>query len=132
MRKRDLLGQRFGKLTVIASAGRNSNGKTMWWCLCDCGEERFVEACDLVRGHRITCGCGKHEAVRQNNPNYRHGHCWQQGRLSRSTEYTAWLGMHTRCYNANSTYFEDYGGLGVVVCGRWHKSNPQGFQNFLA
>jgi hypothetical protein len=43
-----------------------------------------------------------------------------------------WLWMHRRCYDADATNFHRYGGRGIKVCARWHKSNPKGFENFVA
>jgi CxxC motif-containing protein len=40
----DLSGQRYGKLTVIAEAGRAQRltNRRAWICLCDCGNEEIV------------------------------------------------------------------------------------------
>lgn len=42
-------------------------------------------------------------------------------------EYSAWVAMKTRCYNANCESFKHYGGRGIQVCDRWINS----FLNFL-
>jgi hypothetical protein len=42
-------------------------------------------------------------------------------------EYKIWAGMLSRCSNKASTSFENYGGRGIVVCGRWQ----QDFKNFF-
>ena len=36
----DITGQRFGRLTVVACAGRTKRGNTIWTCRCDCGNEK--------------------------------------------------------------------------------------------
>jgi hypothetical protein len=41
-------------------------------------------------------------------------------------EYDIWYNMLRRCYNPESTYYNLYGGAGVVVCERWHR-----LDNFL-
>ena len=56
MKKNDLLGRRFGKLTVIAEAA-SSGGQARWVCRCDCGNECTVLAKNLMRGHSTSCGC---------------------------------------------------------------------------
>jgi hypothetical protein len=38
--------------------------------------------------------------------------------------------MHRRCYDKNFDHFNHYGGRGISVCTRWHKSNDDGFLNF--
>jgi len=55
-KKLDLLGQRFGKLTVIAPA-ENQGGRTAWCCRCDCGRERVVKTYHLRSGKITSCGC---------------------------------------------------------------------------
>ena len=55
-KKRDLTGQRFGRLTVLAPA-ENVGGRTAWHCRCDCGREVVVKTCHLCAGHTKTCGC---------------------------------------------------------------------------
>jgi hypothetical protein len=53
-RKYCLDGQIFGKLTVI----RMEKGKNL--CRCECGNEKLILSCDLIRGKYVTCGCEKH------------------------------------------------------------------------
>ena len=62
MGKRDLTGQRFGKLTVLRRADALQDGKPAgdrWLCRCDCGGEATVLGANLVRGHTKSCGCLK-------------------------------------------------------------------------
>ena len=62
MGKRDLTGQRFGKLTVLQRADAPQDGKPAgdrWLCRCDCGGEATVLGANLVRGHTKSCGCLK-------------------------------------------------------------------------
>ena len=62
MGKRDLTGQRFGRLTVLRRADAPQNGKPAgdrWLCRCDCGGEAAVLGANLVRGHTKSCGCLK-------------------------------------------------------------------------
>lgn len=61
MKKKDLLGQRFGRLTVIGCSASvktsGGNSKTMWFCRCDCGNEKVVATGDLLSGDTTSCGC---------------------------------------------------------------------------
>lgn len=62
MGKRDLTGQRFGKLTVLRRVRAPQDGKPAgdrWLCRCDCGGEATVLGANLVRGHTKSCGCLK-------------------------------------------------------------------------
>jgi hypothetical protein len=56
----DLIGQRFGKLTVVAQAEANKWGKTRWLCRCDCGKETVVIGSHLKNGMTKSCGCLRH------------------------------------------------------------------------
>ena len=48
--------------------------------------------------------------------------------MRNSPEYKTWCNMKARCYNPKSSYYVNYGGRGIKVCGRWLNS----FANFLA
>ena len=45
-KKRDLTGQRFGRLTVLKEAGKNC-GHITWLCRCDCGNEIVAKGIHL-------------------------------------------------------------------------------------
>lgn len=54
----DLVGKRFGKLTVLsATEKRTSSGNVIWHCICDCGNECFVSTNHLQTGNTKSCGC---------------------------------------------------------------------------
>lgn len=57
--KKDLTGQRFGKLTVLASTEERRNGNIVWKCQCDCGNITFVPTSNLRHDnpHTTSCGC---------------------------------------------------------------------------
>lgn len=42
--------------------------------------------------------------------------------MSNTPEYRCWTQMISRCYNANSAAFKDYGGRGITVCAEWRSS----------
>lgn len=52
----DILGRRFGSLTVTAYDG-NREGAYFWRCQCDCGKETVVRQNYLLLGHTKSCGC---------------------------------------------------------------------------
>lgn len=56
-RRTDLVGQRFGRLTVLGRAGRTSYGQARWLCRCDCGNEHTVLHSGLKNGSTKSCGC---------------------------------------------------------------------------
>lgn len=64
MRKRDLSGETFGRLTVLDEAER-LGGYVMWLCRCECGTEKPVRAGHLTEGRTVSCGCYKRERTSQ-------------------------------------------------------------------
>ena len=65
----DMMGQRFGRLTVLAPADlpkARANGLRMGWrCRCDCGREIITTRNDLLSGRKLSCGCLRAEAATQ-------------------------------------------------------------------
>ena len=53
------IGNKYGKLTVIAEAGIEQYGSKMWLCKCDCGGEVIVKGANLRNGGTTSCGCTK-------------------------------------------------------------------------
>src|SRR3990167_4481698 len=124
----DIVGKRFGKLTVIERIGsRLVSAKTtesLWRCHCDCGGERITPAGPLQYGRTTSCGCGR----RDRSPRLRHGHAGNAHKgIKPSSTYTIWRGMLVRCTKPKSQAFSQYGARGITVCEHWHK-----FENFLA
>jgi hypothetical protein len=56
-RNLDLIGQKFGYLTVIEKAEPDKHGHPMWRCECECGKESTVLQSHLLSGHTLSCGC---------------------------------------------------------------------------
>ena len=63
----NLIGQRFGKLTVTGFAGYFSSSlgsplQAYWTCRCDCGKEMLrIKAMSLTTGNTKSCGCLKRQ-----------------------------------------------------------------------
>ena len=75
--------------------------------MCYCGKEFISRFSRVKNGHTKSCGCYKAEIKTT------HG-------LAKHRLYKAWNDMKTRCINANSKSYKDYGGRGIKVCDRWH------------
>lgn len=60
---KDLIGQRFGKLTVLylISDYKQRGRYNVWKCKCDCGNLCNAVSRDLIIGHKKSCGCLKSE-----------------------------------------------------------------------
>lgn len=54
-----LVGERYGKLIVVARAENNEKGNTMWACICDCGNHKIALGYDLTHNRTTSCGCGR-------------------------------------------------------------------------
>jgi hypothetical protein len=120
----DLSGGRFGSLLVTRRVP--SNGRILWHCICDCGNEVVKAGADIRAGDTKSCGCLRSKTVskRASERNTKHGII--QNRIV-PRWYQIWLGMMKRCYNKESPAYINYGARGITVCDRWH--DPK---NFLA
>lgn len=73
MKKKELKGFKFGKLTVIDRdyqkeedmVKRGKRKRTYWICKCDCGNVTTVETCKLTSGHTKSCGCLQKETTKE-------------------------------------------------------------------
>ena len=54
-----LVGNRYGKLTVIEQVESSSRGQRRYRCICDCGGTIIAFAGTLKSGHTTSCGCNK-------------------------------------------------------------------------
>lgn len=121
--KKDLTGNRYGRLTVLEFVGTTENRKSVWRCKCDCGGETNVHGTRLTNGKTQSCGCYKRE--RQLARSRTHG-------MSSTDEYRIYKGMLNRCYNRNVKAYPYYGGKGITVCDRWRfgENGKGGFECF--
>ena len=55
----NLIGQKFGKLTVIERAGSNKYHAALWLCQCECGNTKIISGDCLRGGDSNSCGCLK-------------------------------------------------------------------------
>jgi hypothetical protein len=67
--RKDLTGQKFGKLTVLYQTNdyitSDKKHRAMWHCICDCDEHNEVDVVDyhLKNGDTISCGCYKRQRL---------------------------------------------------------------------
>lgn len=57
MKRKDLTGMTFGKLTAIEMTDRRSGSNIIWKCKCECGNICYVSAASLTGGKTHSCGC---------------------------------------------------------------------------
>lgn len=130
MKRIDLTGQRFGRLTVIERDGTDKNGKNvMWLCVCDCGGTTRSTTSHLRSGHAQSCGCLFKERLIQSGKKTRfattHG-------KSRTRLYRIRYGMLHRCYNSQNKKYPLYGGRGITICDEWKNSFPAFYEWAMA
>jgi hypothetical protein len=113
MKKLDIAGMKFGRLTAIRQAGKIGQ-TSAWLCACECGNEKTIRLSTLRSGQTKSCGC----IVKT------HG---QSSGGKRSRAYMVWDSMRSRCTNPNHRAWPRYGGRGISVSDSWMT-----FENFLA
>jgi len=60
---RDLTGQKFGHLMAMFATDKRVQGRVVWHCQCECGNEIDVPSHSLVSGNTKSCGCLKTEVT---------------------------------------------------------------------
>lgn len=65
--KKNIIGERFGRLTVLKEAGRSAGGQVLWLCQCDCGKETTVVSSKLINGTTQSCGCLQRERAAESH-----------------------------------------------------------------
>jgi hypothetical protein len=113
MKALNLVGEKFGRLSVISSC--KISQYTGWICRCDCGNITQAYTNSLRTGNTKSCGCLQKE--RTSIARKKHG----MSGVCKTAEYNTWLCMRNRC-RTNPLY----SGRGVKVCNRWND-----FDNFL-
>ncbi len=128
----DLTGKKFNRLTVIGLHSLGGDGQhAKFSCRCDCGKTSVVMGRSLRNNTTKSCGCWHREesSIRMSKLTFKHGEA-REGH--RTVEFDTWMNMHTRCYNDKRVSWKNYGQRGISVDYRWHKSNPNGYKNFLS
>lgn len=115
-KKLELIGKKFSKLLVVSFHSINRSHRTVWTCVCDCGQTITIVGGNLMSGTTTSCGCkavGKFTIT--------HG-------MKDTKEYATWENMKSRCFNKKFTGYINYGGRNITICDRWLYS----FENFYA
>lgn len=118
--KTQLVGEKFGRLTVLSESGRDKNGRVLWLCKCDCGNFGKWNS-NVLKRNTKSCGCLKIETT--SSIMKTHG-----ATLGANTpELNTWYHMRSRCLSEANPDFHRYGGRGIKICDRWLNA----FANFL-
>jgi hypothetical protein len=113
----NLVGQRFGKLTVLSWAGNSS-----WFCRCECGRTTEVIGANLKRLNTRSCGCVRNAKASKRNTI--HG-------LSKTRAYRTWNSVKRRCECPSyGKSYQQYGGKGIRMYPAW-VNDPVAFINYI-
>ena len=112
MKKISVLGETYGRLTVVSEFTKDVGYRNVSWCvaLCSCGNTTEVRVAAMRMGKTLSCGCYRRETT---------------GKMSRihgdsgTRLHAIWKGMRVRCNNPNSTRYDYYGGRGISICEEW-------------
>lgn len=104
--KRDIVGKRFGSLTVLDAyiqvpRGDKQCSYTKWLCRCDCGAERYVCRNQILNNKTHYCPT-----------------CRPKGRRNEKL-YHVYYGIKQRCNNQKNPSYCKYGGQGITICTEW-------------
>lgn len=111
-RRLNLLGNEFGKLTVIKDLGKGHK-EYEWLCRCECGNETVSTTSYLRSGHKTSCGCLRWKGTPT------HG-------MAGTRIYMAWQNMKRRCNDPINNSYANYGGRGISYDSKWET-----FEGFL-
>ena len=99
----DLIGEKYGELTVIDFAGIK-NRHTTWLCECSCGNRLVVDVGRLRSGNTKSCGCvvsaGEESIVKFLDE---HKICYERQKIfigckdKKPLKFDIWLPMHGMC-----------------------------------
>lgn len=135
IKNEDMIGKKYGKLTVIEVVYRWYKTNMQYFCLCSCEcgiSELYVLKYSLLRGHTTSCGCNRTKNSTLNikkaiTSNITHG---KANKNKKTKEYNAWIAIKQRCFDKNHPSYMDYGGRGVTMFPEW-KSNFKAFLSYV-
>jgi len=121
MKKLQIEGKKFGKITALKPTNKRRGGKIVWLCKSDCGKIHESIGTDLSNGRTKSCGCSKSDFCRLART--KHG-------KSGTRIFNIWQKMRFRCSEkAKGINKLNYYDKGIRVCERWQGEN--GFVNFM-
>jgi hypothetical protein len=113
-KKVDLVGKKFGKVTVLTLHHRALMGSYYWKYICDCGESGITTTNNLQKGTIPICKCIDTNVINNDK------------RGEAKSTYNIWSCMKHRCLMPTHASYAYYGGRGITIDKRWLS-----FNNFL-
>ncbi len=108
---KDLVGQQFFRLTVIAREENDEKGNNRWLCRCNCGAVKILRGNNLRSGSTKSCGCWRSTKGPEK-------HTTKHGKWGSRT-WVSWNSARTRCRNPNTKDYPRYGGRGITFSPLW-------------
>jgi len=120
MKRLDLTGKVFGRLTVLGFSHMDILGKSHFICLCECGNITTPSGTNLKNGNSSSCGCLHNDLISENNKIVKIGNknSLTHG-LSHTILYQKFLDIKKRCYSPHRKDYKYYGGKGIRICDEW-------------
>lgn len=119
-KNKKLIGQKFGRWTIIKRVENDKYNQIRYLCQCDCGNTNIVHLGQLKSGHSKSCGCLSNELKRKRANTHS---------KSNTRIYHIFNSMKVRCLNSNYKAYKYYGARGIKVCDEW-LDKENGFTNF--
>lgn len=127
---KDLSGKVFGKLRVLSHEGR-SKKRTLWKCLCECGNEVVVSTGDLQSGNTKSCGCQNESFIASELKKYfiENYDAEKEKKLFKNPETRQWFKCdiyipHGENSEINGFYIEVHGEQHYKING-WHNQQSE-------
>lgn len=119
---KNLVGQKFSKLTVISLTDRKPG--RFWLCNCECGTACIRTTGELTTGRRLQCSdCSRARRVNKLVMDRKSAVSPHPYALRR-----VFASMKQRCHNPNSKFYEYYGGKGVTIDTAWLSDSSSFYQ----
>lgn len=130
---KDLIGERFGKLTVIEKTEEKQDNYWVWKCQCDCGGKILVNTKRLVRGTVSDCGCvpkktARNGSIAENLTGQQFGMLKVLYHSPNQKGRTCWL-CQCSCGNIRIASAHDLKSGKVQSCGCLRHRKGQGIRN---
>ena len=121
-KKKDIVGQKFGRLTVVSYVPiyEREKKERQWLCRCECGNYIQANGTKLRHGHTRSCGCLLKDRIKEVCGKYVH---------TDKTMYMKYRGVYQRCYDESFKKYGNYGGRGIKMCSEW-ADKGSGFDAF--
>lgn len=120
LRKPDLTGKKFGKLTVLRKTENKKHSDCHWEVLCDCGNIVEVSTTCLLSGHTKSCGCLLKEINESRN-----------GLSIKKNDYIVFDTYVIMYTTKNEPFLVDVGDFGKVYKHYWYKGTDGYFESCI-